>query len=205
MMEDSGLPKQLAQLSSSLRRCAAGVLATPQPSSAPWEARCQACACCPLRCAPPPLGWAAPTSARPPARPPTRPPRRETTSLAITQQLHQALRQAQSPLSFIRQAAWQQIGALLEVHLADAGKAGPVLEALLAASCWDVILRSLRGALGSVGEPGYGAVESGAASPHATKEQELVALLAVVQVRGAGRPGGCDCGFPLWQLLATAS
>jgi hypothetical protein len=71
---------------------------------------------------------------------------------------------------------------LLEEHLGDPAQAGPVLEALLGAACWDFLLGTLQAALRSLGEGGGTAADPALASPHATTEQELVALLSVVQV-----------------------
>ncbi|GAB4814796.1 hypothetical protein N2152v2_001842 [Parachlorella kessleri] len=69
---------------------------------------------------------------------------------------------------------------LLEEHLGDLNKAGPVLDALLRAACWDRLLRSLRLGLTSVGR-NAAADPADLASPQDTTEQELVALLSVVQ------------------------
>lgn len=65
--------------------------------------------------------------------------------------------------------------------MCDASRASVVLEALLQASCWDLVLASLRTALESGADEGS---SPAALLPHATAEQELVALLSVVQVRG---------------------
>ena len=125
--------------------------------------------------------------------------RREATTLALYNQLHQALREARSPISFLRQNAYALISQLLEAHLGDPSSAGPVLEALLQAACWDAILSSLLEGLENVGRDG-GPADPAFASPHTTTEQELVSLLSIFQV---SRSGGLRRALPSFQAAGA--